>query len=416
MSSDTKKPYEVFLRTGSANYWMRFSLPGQGQIRLGLKTPDKDAAEAKAAGAYQKAVWQAEHNILPGKMSFDKMGRDFLKSIEPSDKSTAKQVDTYKNHKGVIQRYLTPFFGNRTLLSMTEPKLYEYLEWRRTYWTTGPGKNLKVITYERAGKTFSRPALHAEPSPNTVRRELATLRAVFKYAARQGHVSRDAIPKLDVGKETKNKRPSFSQAEINRLLLLAEQRVQEMAALHKIQYERLVLYCFIDIAVHTGMRPTELHNLNWANIVGFGDEREKSIEQRRIRIQAYGKGFAPKQLVPNVEAFGSFINLWDAYERLHGKQPTPETPVFCNLDGQRMQSTKNSLNALLSAAGLKEDAFGRKRTAYSFRHTYASNQIRKGTDIYTLAINMRTSVRMIEMYYSDVVPDEMAKQLEGSYV
>ena len=191
--------------------------------------------------------------------------------------------------------------------------------------------------------------------------------------------------------------------------------MQEMVHLPKIQYERLVLYCFIDIAVHTGMRPTELHNLNWANIVGFADERVKSMDQRRIRIEAYGKGFAPKQLVPNVEAFGSFISLWEAYTRLHGKEPTPETPVFCNLDGQRMQSTKNSLNALLGVAGLKEDAFDRKRTAYSFRHTYASNQIRKGTDVYALAINMRTSVRMIEMYYSDVVPDEMAKQLEGGY-
>lgn len=33
----------------------------------------------------------------------------------------------------------------------------------------------------------------------------------------------------------------------------------------------------------------------------------------------------------------------------------------------------------------------------------------------TLAINMRTSVKMIEMYYSDVVPDDVAKQLEGSW-
>lgn len=77
--------------------------------------------------------------------------------------------------------------------------------------------------------------------------------------------------------------------------------------------------------------------------MGFADEREKSIDKRRIRIGAYGKGFAPKQLVPNVEAFGSFINLWDAYVRLQGKEPTPETPVFCNLDGKRMQSTKNSV-------------------------------------------------------------------------
>lgn len=53
--------------------------------------------------------------------------------------------------------------------------------------------------------------------------------------------------------------------------------------------------------------------------------------------------------------------------------------------------------------------------AQVIRHTYATRQLRKGTDVYTLAINMRTSVRMIEMYYSDVVPEDLAKQLEGSY-
>ena len=66
-------------------------------------------------------------------------------------------------------------------------------------------------------------------------------------------------------------------------------------------------------------------------------------------------------------------------------------------------------------AKLKTDAFGRARSAYSFRHTYATRQLRKGTDVYTLAINMRTSVKMIEMYYSDVVPDDVAKRLEGSW-
>jgi len=30
-------------------------------------------------------------------------------------------------------------------------------------------------------------------------------------------------------------------------------------------------------------------------------------------------------------------------------------------------------------------------------------------------VNMRTSVRMIEMYYSDVVPDDVAKRLEGDF-
>lgn len=53
-------------------------------------------------------------------------------------------------------------------------------------------------------------------------------------------------------------------------------------------------------------------------------------------------------------------------------------------------------------------------STHSFRHTCATNQIRDGVDVYTLAINMRTSVRMIEMYYSDIIPEDRAKLLEGS--
>jgi hypothetical protein len=60
-------------------------------------------------------------------------------------------------------------------------------------------------------------------------------------------------------------------------------------------------------------------------------------------------------------------------------------------------------------AGEFEGAF------YSFRHAHGSSQTHTSTDVYTLAINMRTSVKMIELYYSDVQPDDLAKQLEGSY-
>jgi integrase len=409
-----KTPYEVFQRADSANWWMRFSLPGQGQIRLGLKTRDPDEAAKKAATEYQRAVFQAEHNLLPGKMSFDKVARRFLDSIEaPAEQKKAHA--TYVSHKGVIDRYLIPHFGKMPIAAITEPKLYAYIEWRRTFWTTGPGKSLKHIQYERGGRKLFTSARHEEPKLSTLRREAVTLRAVFNFAARSGFIGRGAIPKLSLEKEQTNKRPSFTNAEISTLLLTAEQRVKEMQRHTKLQYERLVLFCFVSIAVDTGMRPTELYNLTWASIVGFDEERTKPMDDRRIRIQAYGKGFQPRELVPNVGAFGAFIDLWEAYSELHGRPPEPKDPVFCNVDGGRLGSIKNSLNMLLEASKLKVDAFGRARTAYSFRHTYATNQIRKGTDVYTLAINMRTSVRMIETYYSDVLPSDLAKQLEGSY-
>lgn len=412
LSSD--KPYSVYQRAGSANWWLRFSLPKQGQIRIGLKTPDYDEALKKAEKEYQRAQFQAEHNILPGKMSFNRLAERFLESIS-ADEADAKKHATYVAHRGVIQRYLLEFFGKTPITAIHEPKLHEYLQWRTTYWTTGPGKDVDRIEYLRKGRKVFRPVKHEEPQLATLRREAVTLRAVFDYAARSGHLNRAAIPKIDLAKERTNKRPSFTNEEIATLLSVAEERIVEMWKHPKLRYERLVLFSFISIAVDTGMRPTELYNLNWAHIVGFQQERHKPIAERRIRIDAYGKGKRPQRLVPNVGVFGAFDNLWDAYTKLHEREPQPDDPVFANIDGGRIGSIKNSLNQLLEAAKLKADAFGRERTAYSFRHTYASNQIRKGTDVYKLAINMRTSVRMIEMYYSDVVPDDVAEQLEGSF-
>ncbi|MBI1619818.1 site-specific integrase [Aquamicrobium zhengzhouense] len=120
-------------------------------------------------------------------------------------------------------------------------------------------------------------------------------------------------------------------------------------------------------------------------------------------------------LVSNVNALDHFINLWDAYVAVHDREPRMDEAVFGNAIGERAKSFKKGLNALPEAAELKTDPFGRARTAYSFRHTYATRQLQKGTDIYTLAINMRTSVKMIEAYYSDVIPDDIARQLEGDF-
>jgi hypothetical protein len=40
------------------------------------------------------------------------------------------------------------------------------------------------------------------------------------------------------------------------------------------------------------------------------------------------------------------------------------------------------------------------RTAYSLRHTYICFRLTEGADIYQLAKNCRTSVKMIEKYYA----------------
>jgi integrase len=433
-----KLPYVVFSRGDSPSLWVRFSIPGQGQKRICLKTGNEEDAKRRAEIEYQRALWSAEQGTLPGRTSFDKVARQYLESAQLEAGSNPVKLSKVAADRGVLDRYMVPFFGRGPITAISVPKLHSYMEWRRSYWTSGPGAKETHISYERKGRRVIRPAQHIEATLSTLRREAVTMRSVFKHAVRLGYLKASDIPKIDLVAEERNKRPSFSDAEIAKLMQVAEQRLVDVLApqgrgrqsantwkgadgqdiissVSRVGYERMVLYCFIGIALETGMRPTELFNLDWGHIVGFKEERAKPISQQRIRILAYGKGKKPQQLVPNIEAFASFINLWEAFKTVHGREPRDDEPVFVNASGERAQSYKKSLNALLEAAKLKTDVFGRERSAYSFRHTYATRQLRKGTDVYTLAINMRTSVRMIEMYYSDVVPDDLAKQLEGSY-
>jgi integrase len=433
----SKLPYVVFSRVDSPSLWVRFSIQGQGQKRVCLKTSNEEEAKRNAELEYQRAVWSAERGELPGRTSFDKVARQYLGNAELEAGRNPSKLSKVTADRGVLDRYMVPFFGRSPITAISVPKLHSYMEWRRSYWTSGPGAKETHIAYERKGRRVIRPAQHIEATLSTLRREAVTMRSVFKHAVRLGYLKASDIPKIDLVAEERNKRPSFTDAEIAKLMEVAEQRMIDVLDIRKrgkqsntwkgadgndivssvsrVGYERMVLYCFIGIALETGMRPTELFNLDWGHIVGFKEESAKPISQQRIRILAYGKGKKPQQLVPNIEAFASFINLWEAFKTVHGREPTMDDPVFVNASGERAQSYKKSLNALLEAAKLKTDVFGQVRSAYSFRHTYATRQLRKGTDVYTLAINMRTSVRMIEMYYSDVVPNDLAKQLEGTF-
>jgi integrase len=54
---------------------------------------------------------------------------------------------------------------------------------------------------------------------------------------------------------------------------------------------------------------------------------------------------------------------------------------------------------LLKYAELRDGPSGIPRTTYCFRHTYATFRLSAGVDVYLLAQQMGTSVKMIEQHY-----------------
>ena len=56
-------------------------------------------------------------------------------------------------------------------------------------------------------------------------------------------------------------------------------------------------------------------------------------------------------------------------------------------------------------------AGGSRRTSYSMRHTYATEEMLSGADIHTLSKQMGTSVRMVEAHYSKLTATMAAERL-----
>ena len=51
-----------------------------------------------------------------------------------------------------------------------------------------------------------------------------------------------------------------------------------------------MLFAYITIAATTGMRPTEMRNLNWGDVLRYRDGLTRRLGDRDIRLRARGKG------------------------------------------------------------------------------------------------------------------------------
>lgn len=407
-------PFEIYRRKDSPNYWMRFSLVGKGQVRIGLKTPDEDVARKRAETEHLRYQLRAEDGKFSSPKTFDKIARDYIDDLSKQVELGLKKPYREQSEPHVARDYLIPFFGKDRIDAISEARIQQFIRWRYAYWVEGPGKNIHKIEYERDGRRYFQKTKHTVPAANTIRGNCAVLSNIFRFAAANGDIRSSDIPKIRMPKAKPNPRPSFSLKEVNRLFEKAIERLAEPNLPERIKYERLVLYCYINIASYTGLRPVELHNLNWQHIGSFAEQRRLPIGEGEIVIRAFGKT-EPRNVVPMQQAMSSFELLWSAFEKRNGRTPSPTEPVFCNFRGERLRSIKKSLNALLESSGLKTHEFGGARVAYSFRHFYISQQLLAGVGVFQIARNAGTSVEMIEKFYARLGPEAFREQLRTTW-
>jgi integrase len=169
-------------------------------------------------------------------------------------------------------------------------------------------------------------------------------------------------------------------------------------------HSRQLLRDYVLILANSGLRVGEANSLQWRDVVPFVDEHGRKNVQLHVR----GKT-GQRVVIPRVRV-AIFL---DRLSRLYDGADSGDL-VFRMRDGSAVTTLIDQFNAVLALAGLTHNSAGEKYTLYSLRHFYAVQALTKGIDIYTVARNMGTSVKIIEDYYGrHATPVESAGKLGG---
>ena len=167
---------------------------------------------------------------------------------------------------------------------------------------------------------------------------------------------------------------------------------------------------------NTGIRHgTEALNLQWKHITLF---EEGGLQYLEMSVRG-------KTGRRDIICRSGTINY---LKRIHGRsedikhipfedmlRQRVDLPVFRLPDGTVSKNLHQTFRAFVTETGLITcPRTGQNRTLYSLRHTYATFALlNDGMDIHALAIQMGTSIGMIERHYSHLTPRLKKDMLTG---
>jgi len=373
--------------------------PDRKVDRFSTKTADAVEAGRVAERHYDRLRFAEEFGIPLDQRTFRQIGELWYAEIETRPISNMNK----NNYRGILDRYLFPFFGDK-IVSIIKPKdIASYRTWRNAYWVTGPGKDIENITYIRGNQTLQRPVKRCVPSHGTLAREDVVLRGVMQKAISLGYANNYEVVRFKSATVGENSRGALSREQYECLARTAWERSIDSPN-RQTRYYRQLLAAYIQFMVMTGLRPGEARGLR------FQDVKDGYVVLQSSKTKV--------RKVVGVAGFGSMIGyLGDVHAALYGndisdedENPYPRPSDYLWRDYKKdepINDFKRSFNELIACCHIKFDEHQRgKITIYSLRHTYAHFRIVYGgvTDVYLLAQNMGTSVQMIERYYGHLEP------------
>ncbi len=380
------KPGLLLFRRGDVSHsrwYCRIKLPNEDRYKtISLKTTDLNDARDRAFDHDADIRFRVKHEVPVFDKSFAQVAKefvDFSKARWSAGEITRHRYRVIESH---VRCQLNKYVGSTQITVIGEDRWKSYPAWRQE---TGKGRT--------GGRV----------SEGTIRDEMATFRAVLGYAASKRYIRDSQVPKgrLPLSKQ---QREEFTPTEYRALHTFARSWIKQSRSDYNRWY-RTIVYNFILVMTNTGMRPSEARNLLWRD-VDVRQDRKNGQDYKFVVLSVRGKKKFRNLVAPS--------NVADYLERIReiSKATGPNDFVFSTFEGKTSIGLyRDTLERLLIESKLLLSSTGKRRSTYCFRHTYATFRLTEGVDVYFLAKQMGTSVKMIEDHYGHITPVKNAERI-----
>jgi len=335
------------LRQKNGTYFVDYRVNGK-------RSRQKVGPSKKIAELYLKDV---EVKIAKGELGFEKKDEGLVKLFDDYSaySKTNHSPATQKRYRAIVDNFKRFLEGHpfMTKISHLSPKLFEDFKGFR---------------------------LEEEAANKTINIELRTLRSMFILAKNWGYIKDNPTDGIKMLKITNHITPRFlSEEECKKLLDTCN------------EWEYPIFFTFLN----TGMRKSELLNLEWSDI---------DFDRRKIKI-GVKDDWSPKTDEREIPINNSLTEILKKQKEKHEKGSL----VFQDADGGIIEN--NRLRKRLMSL-TKQCGFPEVTKLHSLRHTFASHLVMKGVDLPTVMKLMGHSDIETTMIYSHLADKHVDRAVE----
>ena len=385
------KELNIYKRSDDAPYQARIRLSGGNWHRVSTGERNLSDAKEKAMELYYEIRVNKKNNLPPVSRKCSSVAKLTI-ALMLRDLETGVGKKVYNDYINFIERFFIPFFGRRSIASITQSLLLEFDEFRA----------------EKLGKY---------PSASTLNTHNSAMNKIFQVALDNNFVVKSQLPVLRNNGKKNLVRPSFTLDEY-RLVIRRLREWSKTGHTAKTRMIRELLRDYVTILANTGMRHgTESLNIKWKHIVWYQNEKR----QKFIQITVDGKT-GNRQLIARASVLKPLMRIQSRFDDIADMsfdellKANVDEYVFRTADGQRTNQLDRAFNRFLKDSDLLYGSTSEQgRSLYSLRHFYATMQLQRGRNIHHLARQMGTSVKMLEKHYSKLTPMLVADEFSSIY-